>query len=234
MSKAESLYRLQLLDNHLDGAVKRTKEIEVALAGNAAVVYAKAELEKADKTQRTTAVELKSLELDAQTLDAKIAEEEKRLYGGTIKISKELIETQREVEGLKKRRSGLDDGLLGAMEKAEEADTALRKCRQALADSSHKWDEDNLHMRQEREDLVTKVGALREQRKASVVGIPRSDLDVYVALRAKKTNGVAVALIKNGSCGQCGETPSSIQLQQARVGTALTTCINCGRVLYGM
>ncbi len=234
MSKAESLYRLQLLDNQLDGAVKRMKEIEVALAGNAAVAHAKAELEKADKLQRTTAIELKSLELDAQTLDAKIAEEEKRLYGGTIKISKELIETQKEVDSLKKRRSGLDDGLLAAMEKAEDADATLKACRQGLTDASRKSDEDNLHMRQEREEMAAKVVALREQRQASVVGIPRSDLDVYVALRAKKTNGVAVALIKNGSCGQCGETPSSIQLQQARVGTALTTCTNCGRVLYGM
>ena len=234
MSKAESLYRLQLLDNQLDGAVKRIKEIEVALVGNAAVAHAKAELEKADKAHRTSAVALKTLEMDAQTLDAKIAEEEKRLYGGTIKGSKELIETQKEVDSLKKRRSGMDDGLLLAMETAEDAEAALKACRQGLGDAARKWDEDNLHMRQEREDLTAKVGALREQRQASVVAIPRADLDIYVVLRAKKTNGVAVALIKNGSCGQCGESPSSIQLQQARVGTALTTCINCGRILYGM
>ena len=234
MSKAESLYRLQLLDNQLDGAVKRTKEIDVALAGNAAVAHAKAELEKAEKMQRSTSAELKSLELDAQTLDTKIAEEEKRLYSGAIKISKELLETQKEVDSLKKRRGGLDDGLLTAMEQAEDAESALKRTQQGLNDALRKWTEDNQHMRQEREMLTANIAALREQRQAAVVSIPRSDLDLYVALRAKKTNGVAVSLIKNGSCGQCGEAPSSIQLQQARVGTSLTTCTNCGRILYGM
>ena len=75
---------------------------------------------------------------------------------------------------------------------------------------------------------------LCEQRQAAVGAILRSDLDAYVALRTKKPNGVAVALIKNAACSQCGEEPSSMQIQQARVGSALTLCGTCGRILYGV
>lgn len=232
MAKAEALYRLQNLDSQLDAAYKRIREIDAALAANSAVTHAQSELAIAEKAARSTAGELKSLELDAQTLDEKIRGEEERLYGGKIKVAKEMLDTQKELDSLKKRRGTLDDDLLAAMEKAEDARTTEANVRRALAEANQRWEDDNQHHRQERADLAAKATALKEQRTAASAAIPRADLDIYVALRAKKPNGVAVALIKTGSCSQCGETPSSMQLQQARVGTTLTTCIACGRILY--
>ena len=65
MAKAEALYRLQTLDSQLDAAYKRIREIDAALAGNAAVAHAKTELANAEKSLRLAAGELKSIELDA-------------------------------------------------------------------------------------------------------------------------------------------------------------------------
>ena len=234
MSKAESLYRLQLLDSQLDGAVKRIREIDLAIANNGAVAHAKAELAQAEKLRLTTSVGLKTIEMDVQTLDEKIQTDEQRLYAGLIKATKEMLDTQKEVDSLKRRRSTLDDALLAALEKAEDAKTAETHCRKALADATQKWEEDGAHLKTEREELVAKANGLREQRQAAVASIVRADLDAYVNLRTKKPNGVAVALIKNGACSQCGESPSSMQIQQARVGAALTMCGNCGRILYGV
>jgi predicted nucleic acid-binding Zn-ribbon protein len=234
MSKAESLYRLQLLDSQLDSAVKRIREIDVAVANNGAVAHAKEELARAEKLRLSTAVALKTIEMDVQTLDEKIQTDEQRLYAGLIKATKEMLDTQKEVDSLKKRRSGMDDALLAAMEKAEEAKTTETNCRKALEDATQKWAEDSTSLQQEREELVAKANALREQRQAAVAAIPRNDLDAYVNLRTKKPNGVAVALIKSGACSQCGEMPSSQQIQQARVGATLTMCSTCGRILYGI
>ena len=234
MSKAESLYRLQLLDSQLDGAVKRIREIDIAIASNGAVAHAKAELTQAEKQRLTASVSLKTIEMDVQTLDEKIQTDEQRLYAGLIKATKEMLDTQKEVDSLKRRRSGMDDALLAAMEKAEEAKTTEINCRKAVEDATQKWAEDGAHLQHEREELTTKAAGLREQRQAAVASIVRADLDAYVGLRTKKPNGVAVALIKNGACSQCGEMPSSMQIQQARVGTALTMCGTCGRILYGV
>jgi hypothetical protein len=234
MSKAESLYRLQLLDTQIDGSLRRLKEIEAALANNAAVAHAQHELTQAEKVSRVALSDFKSAELDAQGLDAKIQEEEKRLYGGSIKAAKEMLDTQKEVESLKKRRASLDDVLLAVMEKLEDAQNSAAHCKRALEHATQSWQTDSAHMRQERDELNAKLNALREQRQAAVVAIARADLDLYASLRTKKPNGVAVTLIKNGACGQCGETPSSTQLQQARVGSNLTQCTNCSRILYGM
>jgi uncharacterized protein len=234
MSKAESLYRLQLLDSQLDAAVKRIREIDLAIASNGAVAHAKAELAQAEKLRLTASVALKTVEMDVQTLDEKIQTDEQRLYAGLIKATKEMLDTQKEVDSLKRRRGKMDDALLAAMEKAEDAKTAEANCRTALKDATQKWEEDGAHLKHEREELVMKANGLREQRQAAVASIVRADLDAYVGLRTKKPNGVAVALIKNGACSQCGESPSSQQIQQARVGSALTMCGNCGRILYGV
>jgi predicted nucleic acid-binding Zn-ribbon protein len=234
MSKAESLYRLQLLDSQLDAAVRRIREIDIAIANNGAVAHAKEELARAEKQRLTSSVALKALEMDVQTLDERIQTDEQRLYAGLIKATKEMLDTQKEVDSLKKRRTGMDDAVLAAMEQAEDAKTAEANCRKALNDATQKWEEDGAALKREREELMAKALGFREQRQSAVAAIPRPDLDAYVNLRTKKPNGVAVSLIKNGSCGQCGETPSSQQLQQARVGTALTMCSTCGRILYGV
>lgn len=233
MAKAEALYRLQTLDSQLDSAYKRMREIDAALAGNAAVVHAKAELATAEKVLHVATSELKSIELDVQSLDEKMRSEEQRLYGGQIKDTKEMLDTQKELESLKKRHATLDDTQMSAMEKAEDARITEANIRKALSEATQRWAEDNQHLRQERIDLATKSSGIAEQRQAAVAAIPRAELDAYIAVRTKKPNGVAVALIKNNSCSQCGAEPSSMHLQQARTGSTLTYCGTCGRILYG-
>ncbi len=233
MAKAEALYRLQTLDSQLDAAYKRIREIDTALAGNAAVAHAKIELANAEKILRTASTELKSIELDVQSLDEKIRSEEQRLYGGQIKGPKEMLDTQKELESFKKRHASLDDTLLSAMEQTEDARTTEVNIRQALTDATKRWEDDSQHLRQERIDLTAKATGISEQRQAAVAAIPRVEIEAYVGLRTKKPNGVAVALIKNNSCSQCGAEPSSMHLQQSRTGTTLTYCAICGRILYG-
>ncbi|MFC1466443.1 MAG: zinc ribbon domain-containing protein [Candidatus Brachytrichaceae bacterium NZ_4S206] len=232
MSRAESLYRLQLLDLELDRARKRLGEIEALLAGSPALEHTRAEAAKAEKALRLASAELKSLELDAQSLDDKIAGEEQRLYSGAIRSPKEMLDLQQELDALKRRRVVLDDQLLAAMEQVEQLRADELRCRQALAQAERNFADDSVHLRAEREKLQAAIEGDLEQREALCRSIPSRDLDLYSAIRAKKTNGVAVALIKTGACSQCGETPSSQLIQQAHTGAALAICSNCGRILY--
>ncbi len=232
MSRAESLYRLQLLDLELDRARKRLDEIETALASSPALEHTRAEAARAEKALRLALAELKSLELDAQTLDDKIAGEEQRLYSGAIRNPKEMLDLQHELDVLKQRRVALDDQLLTAMEQVEQLRADELRCRQALAQAERNFADDGVHLRAERGKLKAAIEGDLEQREALCRSIPARDLDLYSTIRAKKPNGVAVALIKAGACSQCGETPSSQLVQQAHTGAVLAICSNCGRILY--
>jgi hypothetical protein len=221
-----------MLDLELDQARRRWREIEAALADSPALVHTRAELNKVEQALRQTTTELKSLELEAQSLNEKIAAEEDRLYSGRIRNPKEMLDIQQELEGLKRRRSALDDQMLAMMEQAEQQRADLLRCREALAQAEQHFAEDSQRLKAEQAKLRAKVEADLAQREALRRAIPAEDLAIYEALRKKKSNGVAVALIRNGACGQCGAVPPSQLTQQANTGDKLAFCPNCGRILY--
>lgn len=232
MSRAESLYRLQLLDSELDATRKKWRELESAIASNPAVNHTRNEHAKAQKAAQTAASALKSLELDGKSLDAKIKEDEDRLYAGNIRNPKEMLDVERDLAQLKRRHAELDEKILSAMELADEARATEKNCEAALRQAIKKWEEDNASSKQEMANLQKRAQGDLERRAAAVATIAKADVELYTALRAKK-NGVAVAIIKNGACGACGEQPSSMQLQQARTGAGIAQCATCGRILYG-
>jgi len=232
MSRAEPLYRLQLLDLELDQARRRWREIEAALAGSPALAHTRAELTKAEQALRQTTTELKSLELEAQSLDEKIASEEERLYSGRIRNPKEMLDVQQELDMLKRRRSALDDQMLAMMAQVEQQRADVSRCREAMIQAERHFAEDSEHLKAEQHKLRAKVEADLAQREALRRSLPREDYAVYESLRKKKPNGIAVTLLKAGACSQCGEVPPSQLVQQANTGAVLAFCPNCGRILY--
>ncbi|HEY3340797.1 MAG TPA: hypothetical protein VGK81_02215, partial [Anaerolineae bacterium] len=114
----------------------------------------------------------------------------------------------------------------------EEAGRVVKHCQAAVDEATRHWQEDNVGLHVERKQLLDRISANEERREAICIAISRADLNTYTTLRAKKPNGVAVTLVKDGACGQCGESASSVLLQQTRDGASLTTCITCGRILY--
>lgn len=234
MAKAESLFRLQLIDNDLDAARKRVKEIDTALAGSPAVNHARSEQVATHKARLDAVSALKMAELDDQTLEEKLKTEEQRLYAGLIKTPKEMVDVQHEIESLKRRRADADEIMLKAIEALDVAKADEIRCDAALKEALVHFEGDSVSLRLERAKLVVHFNAQAEMRKAAVSGIPKPDLDAYALVRSRKPNGVAVSMVKNDGCGQCGEGLSSQQLQQARVGTSLAFCPSCGRILRGL
>ncbi len=232
MSKAEPLYRLQQLDIDLDAAHKQLRDVDSALASNPAVTHAGSELESAQQTRQRTAADLKAMELEARGMDDRIKEDEDRLYKGNIHTPKELIDLQREVDTLKRHRAEMEESMLAVMLNLDEATQVVQHCQAALDEATRHWQEDSVGLRQQRAQLEDRISADEEQREAICRVIPRADLETYTLLRGKKPNGVAVALVNGGACGQCGESASSVLLQQTRTGASLTHCTTCGRILY--
>lgn len=232
MSRAESLHRLQQLDSELDAARKRGKEIDTLLKGTPALQHARSEFARAEAEWKSASGALSDIEADVQSIDTKVQAEEQRLYAGAIRSPKEMLDVEHELAALKRRRSGMDDDLMAAMERTEQAKTDLASCKAALDHAERNFNDDNVHLREEWNQMAVSVRAKLEQRQALSAALPKSDLDLYTSLRAKKTNGIAVAMLKGGACNQCGTVASSQQVQQARTGSTPALCSNCGRILY--
>jgi len=231
MSRAEPLYRLQLVDIELDQAARTLREVETALAGNPAVQHAQAELAAAQKVYATLSAQVRSLELDSKSQEARLREAEERLYSGNVRSPKELIDLQRDIEMLKRQRDQISETLLAAMLEMDEAQQLVAHCQKSLDEASAHWEGDSVALREQRRAIQERIAAGHEQRAAILAAVSSADLSLYQTLRSRKANGVAVAVVKGKACSQCGEAPSSMLLQQAR-GETLVMCPNCGRILY--
>lgn len=217
----------------MDQVTKILREVEAALAGNPAVLHAQTEFAAAEKVLHKLTSHTKSLELDVKSVEEKIKEVDERLYSGSVRSPKELLDLQRDLEMHKRHHAELNEVLWQAMLEMDEAQGDAARCKESLAEATRHWDSDCVGLRRQQAELMDRINADTERRNAILPVIPPADMKLYATLRVKKSNGVAVAPVKGKACSQCGESPSSMELQQAR-GDLLVMCPNCGRILYSV
>ncbi len=234
MSIGEALYRLQMLDNDIDQVRRRVVEIDATVKGTPALLHTRREAEIAAQALAAAQTAQEAAERDMAALDEKIAAEDKRLYAGTVKNPKEMVEIQEELASLKRRKQTWEDALLALMTKTDGCREDDARCRQALVQAEALHAEDVRHLLAERAAILKNAVGYAERRSALVASMPKDAVDLYQKIRAKKNNGIAVALVRNGTCGGCGDGVPSSQVQQAHAGTAMPLCSNCGRILFAM
>src|SRR3972149_4183611 len=96
--------------------------LDARLASSPAVQKAQAELAASQARVAEARGKAKTLEQDSQGLAEKIREVEEQLYGGKVTNPRELIDFQAEAVSLQRKRSGVDDKQLAAIEAAEAAE----------------------------------------------------------------------------------------------------------------
>jgi uncharacterized protein len=231
MSRVSTLFRLQEIDLELDAHRARLETIAEALRGSPAVQAAYQRMVEADGWLASARVDVRSFEYDNQALSEKIAEVEKRLYGGAVSNPKELQDLQKDVESLKHRRATLEEKQLDALIKAEAAEARKLSAETDLEHAEAEAAKLNGHLLDEQTGLLARVSQLEGEREAVQGSIPADDRETYERLRRSK-NGRPVSRLDDGVCTACGVAPSSSRIQNARQGHELIRCGNCDRILY--
>jgi predicted nucleic acid-binding Zn-ribbon protein len=230
MHPSKQLLQLQTLDLERDAKHRRLKlviaslnEPEVVRNAAAALTSAQAEVTRA-RTQH------RDLELEIQALEAKIASVEERLYSGQVKNPKELTDLQNDSASLRRHHITLDDQLLEAMIRLEDAERAENETRDQQAKLQAEWQVNQSTLTEERARLEAEIAALTEQRHEKMAGISPEHLATYQQLRQAHT-GLAVARIEDGTCNTCGVEISDRLLAKAGLSDDLSFCGNCDRIL---
>jgi hypothetical protein len=232
MTEGADLYRLQGLDSEGDKKRQRLVEVEAALNESKELQQARQAVERAEKQVRKWAVKQRDLELEVQSLVDKASRDEQRLYSGVIRNPKELEDLQAEVTALKRRRQQLEENLLEMMLEREDAETTQAQAQSHLDEVQADWTARQADLIGEREELQGELAEIEQARKTLLPSIDAGDLRTYEALRRRK-GGVAVALLRDNTCGACGVGISPSLEWQLRQGK-LTPCSNCERILVRM
>ena len=173
--------------------------------------------------------EQRGVETDADDLTAKIGAAEKELYGGRIRVPKELSALQQDIALLKARRTQLEDKVLEIMEQAESCRESIARDSAELRTVETAWSVSQEQLARELEQATQALVGLKKRSEELAGSIDAPSLGLYRALRKQK--GAAVARVEQGLCRGCRISLPVNELHLAR-GGGLVQCSSCGRILY--
>lgn len=231
MSRTTQLYELQQVDSALDERVARHHTITAELGDTAHIVEARTARDTAAQALQEAQVQLRVVNGDIEELTAKIAAEEKKLFGGAVKNPKELSSIQHEVENLKRRKAEREDRLLEAMDALETHQATLTWAQDQLATLEATWQQRQAGLLEDKDQIETQLRALKVRRDKMVADVPWADLAHYDRLRRAK-RGVAVAAVVHDICHGCHVTVPNSILRQVKLGQELAFCPSCTRILH--
>jgi hypothetical protein len=231
MSQSQVLFSLQQIDSRLDQVNNRTLEIDKILSTNIELEQAQARVAEAQKNLDSNIHDLHIAERHVQDQFVKIEQTEAALYGGKIRIPKELQDLQNEAIALKKHLVVLEDRQLDHMEKVEIAQEQLSNALSLLDKVNAAWVEQTAQLHNEQTHMQTLRIRLESERAAVISPISSDLLLVYENLR-KQRNGVAVVRVSGKSCSACGTTLSPAIMQSVQSAQTTIRCPTCSRILY--
>ncbi|MCJ7491099.1 MAG: C4-type zinc ribbon domain-containing protein [Dehalococcoidia bacterium] len=232
MTRISNLFDLQDIDLEIDSRRVAISEAESRLGESEEVETAAGVTIEREAEVQELHKKLKAAEWEVEDLTNKIKPLEKKLYGGSVHIPKELASIEEDIRFIQARKRVLEDKELDVMSQLEEAERALAAAKHEHATLLTEWEEEQRRLNQERENLTAEIAQLEDKRAAQRSRIDGEALALYDALRATH-QGRAVAKVERGTCGGCRISLPMSLLQRARGRSdVVVQCSSCERILY--
>jgi predicted nucleic acid-binding Zn-ribbon protein len=232
MTRISDLFDLQEIDLEIDARRADLAETESRLGESEEIESAAGAIEELEAGVQDLHKKVREAEWEVEQLTDKIKPLEKKLYGGSVHIPKELASIEDDIRSLQARKRVLEDKELDVMSESDDAEKALAAARKEHAGLVAAWEEEQSRLNREKERLTDEIGQLEGRRSAQRVHIDGDALLLYDALRSKH-QGRAVAKVERGTCGGCRISLPMSLLQKARAGAdVIVQCSSCERILY--
>lgn len=231
MSQGFHLFQLQKIDTQLDLGVNRILEIKTKIETDSRIQNQTLIVEEAEKELAVEQSHLKRMEQDTAARRVKLEQCEAALYGGKVKIPKELQDLQNEAAALKRAIASMEDQELEVMIKLEEAQIKLNSAKKTLTLLESEVAGQNAALTGESSMLNALVEKLKIERTALVTQVEQKFQEEYEHLRKAK-RGIAVASMVDNACSGCGTMLTPADRQAARSPSSVFHCPSCGRFIY--
>jgi uncharacterized protein len=226
----EKLLVLQDRDRRLDRLRQELARIPVERTE----VIAKAQQNQKDL--EAARGQVMSLESERKRIELEV-ESKKELIGRyanqqfQTRKNEEFRALQHEIELNKKLVFDLESQILEVMEKAEVAQKTIATAQKAAAETKRLVDDVVAKLDEREANLQKDVAGLDAERTALASGVEEGTLLRYERLMKSKGDSVVVG-IDRGVCAGCHMRVSRQTIVDCRSEQNLTTCVNCGRILY--
>ncbi|MFC1987247.1 zinc ribbon domain-containing protein [Chloroflexota bacterium] len=229
MSVAKQLYQLQEIDLELESTEQAMSQIASQLGESEVIVRTRNKLALEHQRLEELNRQQRSLEGEGDDVASKLTTTEEELYSGRIRNPKELTNLQLEVDGLKAKRTQIEDKTLEVMDEVELATQNIAAVDSTLKTLEAEWHSQQQQLSAQMEQLKTILSDLKHKRQLLAAEIDPQAIEAYTELKNRK--GTAIAKVEQGICHGCHISLPVSELQQARVG-GLVQCGSCGRILF--
>lgn len=229
MSLPGQLYKLQQLDIELHQKQQLVDDIIHQLSENSALTAAEAELTSRKQQLEESKRKQQGTEWELEDLQQKTKLTNNKLYGGTVKNPKELMNLKSEAESLKNKLSKKEDELLELMSLVEDLESRVTVSNTEMEGLKQEWQQKQEKLTQTKADTESMLVTLKESRKELAQQIASKALSLYEQIKLSK--GQAIAKVEQGRCQGCRITLATNQWRRAKAGD-LVQCSSCTRILY--
>ena len=231
----ERLLEVQELDTTLDQLRHRRATLparDELAAVEARLVELATSLEETQQRRDQVARRQGEFEAELQALEARVGELEGKMYGGTISASRDLQAMAGEVDSLKKRRSSLEDNILGAMDEREPIDAEVQRLEDAQVGATEEADGLRARIAEAEAEIAEEEQRELDARAALVVQVPAPLMEQYERIRSQ-SGGVGAARLVGTSCSGCHLSLPAVEIDRLKRATPDTVvlCDQCGRIL---
>ena len=188
-----------------------------------------ANLESAKLRGRQLEAERKKLEVDVEAKKQQIA----RYANQQLETRKneEYRALQHEIDGCKAEISKIEDRELELMEQGETATKQVAGANQEAAAAKRMVEKEISDLNAREENLKKELAELEARRTELAGGVDDRFRAKYDRLLKNKGDNVIVG-VQHGVCGGCHMKLPAQVIVLCRTAQELTTCTNCGRILY--
>lgn len=188
-----------------------------------------ARLESAKAELKHIEADRKTLEIDADAKRQQILKYRTQL--NQIKSNTEYQALLKEINKAEADIRRIEDVELEFMEKLERLQPALKEEQALLKEVTTKGETEKADLQKRAKLIEEELAQLIAERGKLVVVVDPDALHRYDRLMRSKGD-VAIVPIKHGNCGGCHLNIPPQVAHDARNGTELASCSNCGRILY--
>ncbi len=233
MRGMDRLLELQRIDTATDRLEQRRGQLEAGEELSAA----RKEMEEAESrlgeirlASDAVASDSTRLEHEIESMNAKLAAEEKRMYDGSIANTKELEALQHEITSLKERRSRAEDDLLEQMVRRDDLEARATDADKEVSGARARVEMLGGDSVRELQKIEAELAATRDERSAIVPEVDEELVELYDDLRRQK-HGVGAAAIVDGVCQACNEKLSAVELDRLKRTDGVKRCEYCRRIV---
>ncbi|MFO7711786.1 MAG: C4-type zinc ribbon domain-containing protein [Dehalococcoidia bacterium] len=228
MNSPERLHRLQQIDIELRKKHQDLDDMVSRLADNRALVAAESQLASDTAQLEDVRSKQKTLEWELEDLNEKARQTNSKLFGGTTRNPKELVNLEKEAAMLKGQIGRKEDLLLALIDEIEAAEGRLKTSTDQQERLKQEWEARQETLGGKKSEVEAEIGVLVQTRSGMAGQVDSQALALYERIRL--TRELAVVKVERGRCQGCHITVPTSQWQKAKAGN-IVQCGSCNRIL---